>query len=107
MMRYVETVRRGSSYYADEGFLQRLRQGLYVTVSSQIRVLSTIPNVFSTHGYLLVPTSALVYAGLQDYRARTGEMPTALMMAERCPRMEREEVAGILGMGSGDLEGYL
>ncbi len=104
---YVETVRQGGNYYLEEGMLKRLRQGIYVTVSSEKRILSTIPNAYGTHGYLLGPSSALAYAGLQDYRARTGAMRSALIFTERSPGLEREAVAGALGIDISELSQYL
>lgn len=102
--RYVQALRRGCTYYADDGFLQRLRQGIYVTVSSERRVLSTIPSAYSTHGYLLALSSALAYAGLQDYRARTGELRTALIFTEKSPALDQKRIGDILGISGQELE---
>ena len=105
--RYVETLRRGSTYYADDAFLRRLRQGLYVTVSSSQRILGTVPSVLATHRYLLEPGSALAYAGLQDYRARTGAMQTALIFTEKSPGLNLPALAQMLGIEQRELEAYL
>ena len=86
--RYVQTLHRGGSYYVDDGLLNRLRQGLYITVSSEKRVLNTIPNVLSTHHYLLSKHGALAYSGLLDYRARTGVMRTSLILTEKSPTLD-------------------
>ena len=86
--RYMDAVRSGTCYYADEGFLHRLRQGFYVTVSSEKRITETIPSAMSTHRYLLNPSAALAYAGLQDYRAKTGSMRMALVMSETKPAQQ-------------------
>lgn len=105
--RYVDTLHRGGTYYAEDGFLQRLRQGIYVTVSSEKRIRSTIPTAFSTHRYLLSPAGALPYAGLQDYRARTGEMRTALILTEKSPKLAQKQIADIMGMEEQSLTAYL
>ena len=104
---FAEKVRQGVTYYVEDGFLNRIRKGIYVTVSSEKRVRETIPSTFSTHGYLLTPADALAYAGLQDYRARTGEMPTALIMTEKSPALEQEQLAEILGISEESLRQYL
>ena len=98
VLRYVEAVRCGSTYYMDDKMLHSLRQGLYVTVNSEHRVLSTIPGVYTAHQYLLSPYSALTYAGLQDYRSRTGENRTALIFAEKSPVCDAATVASVMGM---------
>lgn len=105
--RYVNTVRKGGNYYVEDVFLQRLRKGLYVTVSSQNRMASTIPTVFGTHSYVLSPYGALAYAGLQDYRARTGESRTALLLEERSPLLDGETVSSALGITADVLKEYL
>ena len=105
--RYVETLRRGSTYYADDAFLRRLRQGIYVTVSSDQRIINTVPSALTTHGYLLGLSSALPYAGLLDYRARTGAIQTALILTEKSPRFDASRVADALGIDHRELEKYL
>jgi len=104
--KFLASVRRGNTYYLDDLLLKRLRQGLYVTVTSGHRVLSTIPSIFSTSQYILSPYSALAYAGLQDYRARTGESRTALLLAEKSPSLDGETVSVALGISKDALIQY-
>ena len=107
MQRYLEAARLGKNYYADDKLLQKLRQGIYVTVTSQHRVLETIPNAYTTHDYILSPSAALNYIGLQDYRARTGECRNALIFTERSPRTDVSVVARALGFTQQTLEKML
>ena len=105
--KYLDALRKGVTYYLDPLPLQRLRQGIYVTVTSDQRVLATIPKVFSSQKYLLSPCSALAYAGLQDYRARTGESHTALLLAEKSPICDLQTVSSALGTSEESLKQYL
>ena len=105
--RYLDTVRQGKTYYAEDKLLQRLRQGLYVTVTSRNRVLETVPNAYKTHDYILSLSSALNYIGLQDYRARTGECRNALIFTEKSPRTDLGTVAEALGLSVHTLEKLL
>ena len=105
--RYVDTMHRGATYYAEDGFLARLRQGIYVTVSSAERILATIPSAYATHRYLLGPSGALAYAGLQDYRARTGEMRTALILTEKSPAKDSGTVAAAMGVSADSIKEYM
>ena len=105
--RYLDTVRQGKTYYAEDKLLQRLRQGLYVTVTSRNRVLETVPNAYKTHDYILSLSSALNYIGLQDYRARTGECRNALIFTEKSPRTDLGTVAEALGLSVQTLEKLL
>ncbi|MBQ7130537.1 MAG: hypothetical protein IJO21_05820 [Oscillospiraceae bacterium] len=104
--RFVEILRRGGLYHVEDGFLRRLRQGIYATVTSDKRILATIPNVYTTCRYLLSPGSALAYAGLQDYRARTGEMRCALVMAGSSPRTAAAVTAAAMGTDEKELRKY-
>ncbi len=91
--RYLEICRKGGIYSPGEEAMEKLRQGIQVCVVSDGRMMSTIPNVYSTSGYLLSPYGALSYAGLQDYRARTGESRDALLLCERSAAADEPTVA--------------
>ena len=75
---YLEAVRTGKTYHAG-AFYDTIRKGFHVSVVSKEAILRTIPNVFSTSGILLPSGGALAYAGLLDYRARTGESKTSIV----------------------------
>lgn len=107
VQRYLEALRRGGSYFLDDKMLHGLRQGIYVTVSSRRRVRETIPSVYSTHSYLFSPYAALAFAGLQDYRSRTGASRYALVMCERSPACDTETVAEALGVQASEIKRYL
>ncbi len=97
--RFIGCCREGRSYYPPEEVLCRMRQGLHVSVISQKRLLSTIPNAYATHGYVFGPYSALAYAGLMDYRAKTGESGLALIVSEQGALCQDGLVASAMGMG--------
>lgn len=105
--RYVDALHQGSTYYLEDAMLHRLRKGIYVTVSSEKRIRETIPAAFATHRYVLGPAAALAHCGLQDYRARTGEMPNALILTEKSPALQAEQIAGAIGIPEGSLMRYL
>ena len=105
--RYVASLHEGSTYYLEDTMIRRLRQGLYVTVSSETRIINAIPTAFSTHHYVLCPAAALAYCGLQDYRARTGDMPNALILSENSPALHASQIAGAIGIPEDTLRKYL
>ena len=73
----------GKNWYAREQTLKALQEGISVSVVWQQRVESTIPTIYKNHGYVFGPYSALCYAGLMDYRSRTGSGNFALIPSER------------------------
>ena len=83
--RFVDAWRSGRMYCPEENYLKKLRCGVEVSVISEDRLLQTIPSVFGTSGYLLSPYTAMAYAGLLDYRARTGESCYGIVFADSSP----------------------
>lgn len=104
VQRFLDACRRGGIYCPNDAVLSKLRKGLYVSVVSSQRMRTTIPSVYRTHSYLLSPYSALAYAGLLDYRAKTGETRSCLVLAEKCPVCDAEAVTGILGISAEELK---
>ena len=97
VQRYVESTRKGETYYPDEVLLSRLRNGMYVSVVNTPRMMGIIPNAYTTHDYVLSPYSALAYGGLLDYRAVSGESRRSLILAEKSPVTDKETVSQALG----------
>lgn len=104
--RFAECFRTGNTYYLDDNLLNRMRKGIYATVSSERKILSTVSGVFSAHQYVLAPSSALAYAGLQDYRARTGISRLALIMTDKSSILETDVIADIIGISAEEMKVY-
>ena len=83
--RYCEVCRLGGSYELESEQMKRLCDGLYISVVSDRRMASTIPNLYKTTGYVPDPGTALAYSGLMDYRAAAGESRPALILSEESP----------------------
>lgn len=98
VQRYLDACRQGGMYCPNDAVLTSLRKGLYVSVVSSQRMDTTIPNVYRTHSYVLSPYSALAYAGLLDYRAKTGETGYCIVLTEKSPACDAEAVSRMLGI---------
>lgn len=96
--RFCEICRIGGTYYLESEQVNRLRDGIYVSVVSDKRMASTIPNLYKTTGYVADPYTALAYSGLIDYRAATGESRQALILAEESPVFSLQFVAECMGI---------
>lgn len=105
--QYLRACRAGKMYCPNDAVLHKLRKGLFVSVASSHRMETTIPSVYRTHNYLLSPYSALAYAGLLDYRAKTGETRHAIVLAEKSPVCDAEIVAKALGISAEELVKHL
>lgn len=102
--RYLRCCREGRSYFPGDSVLARLRSGLFVSVVSSSRIESTISGVYRTSQYLMSPYSALAYAGLLDYRAKTGQTCHALVLSEKSPLADIDVVARAMQMRADELK---
>lgn len=105
--RYLKICSRGGVYGLEEEELEVLRQGMFAAVVSPRRIERTIASVYRTNRYILGPEAAVIYAGLQDYRATAGEGRLALLLAEHRPAKDLETVASALGMDPDVLKAQL
>lgn len=104
VQRYLESCHLGRTYCPNDGVLSKLRSGMYVSVVSSSRLESTIPGVYRTNQYLMSPASALAYAGLLDYRAKTGETRHAIVLSDQSPRCHTESIADFMNMNHEQLQ---
>ena len=94
--QYLSCCRSGNAYTPSDPVLAKLRQGIYVSVVSSKRSERTIPHVYRTHDYVMEPCSAMAYAGLQDYRVKTGVTRHAIVLSEKSAVCEKKMVAKTL-----------
>lgn len=102
--RFCETCRRGGTYYLEPAQLEALRKGVYVSVVSRQRMEPVIPNLYKTDGYIPDPYTALAYSGLSDYRSRTGEGRSALILSDESPAYSFGMIARCMGMSPAELK---
>ena len=95
------------TYRMGTGSLNLLRCGIHVSVVWEQRVQSTISAIYHNNNYVFGPYSALCYAGLTDYRSRTGSGSYALILSERGALRDDGFVAGILNMAVQTLHNIL
>ena len=93
ILRYLHCCRTGALYVLTGENMEKLHQGMFASVISDERVRNSIYNVARTSGYVFGPYSALAYASLLDYRAKTSESRNALLLTERSPSCDVELVA--------------
>lgn len=96
VQRYLEACRQGSVYFPGDSTLEKMRKGIFISVVSSKRLEDVVPGVYRTNGYILSPGTALAYAGLLDYRAKTGEMRHAVVLSLSSPRQELKTTAQLM-----------
>lgn len=101
---WLECCRTGRTYVPSEKTLSRLREGMFVSVVSSGRIRNTIPTVYATHKYLAAPSTALGYAGLQDYRVKKGKLRCSVVIADSSPLQAIAVVAAAMGVSEAKLK---
>ena len=104
---FLDVCRHGNAYYPNEQTLSKLKDRLFISVTSNMRVKDTIPSVYKTHNYLISPYTALAYAGLLDYRAKKRESCHALILADFSPLCDCETVSAAMGIPVGKIREYM
>lgn len=104
---YLDCCREGKLYVPPDALLDRMKEGLYVSVVSSVRLETTIPSVYRSHGYLMSAHTALAYGGLLDYRAQTGNTVAALVLSDKAPGKDAQNLCRCLGISEEELKTLL
>ena len=104
---FASCLQQEKTWYPREETLNALQSDISVSVVWQQRVESTIPTIYKNHGYVFGPYSALCYAGLMDYRSRTGSSAYALIPSERGALRDDKFVAREMNMAVSTLHNIL
>lgn len=86
--RYVQARSKKTAYKLNENKLQILGRGIFAAVIGESRIETIASSVKQTNSYIVDPSTALSYCGLQDYRARTRESRDTLLLAYSNPGKE-------------------
>ncbi len=80
---WLKACRSGQPYVPEKKLLRSLAEGVTVSVVGRRRRENTMFGVKNACGYDLTRYGALVYAGLQDHRSRTGDADWVMMVLDR------------------------
>lgn len=101
--RYLDICRQGKMYCPTDNALSVMRRNLYASVVSSSRLSTTIPGVYRTNRYLMSLACGLAYAGLLDYRAKTGQTRCAVVLSETCPEQDGAILAQMMNIPQSQL----
>ena len=80
---FADAIQGCSVFRVAQSHLEELSKSFFVSVVGNERINSLIGNVYKTYAYILDPVTALSYAGVQDYRTKSGEIfPTIILSAD-------------------------
>lgn len=102
-VRFDAICENGRHFAPAEEQYDLIKAGFFTAVSSISRIDSVIRNVYSTTGYILSPYDALAYGALLDYRSKSGQGSTCLLISERSPVCDDKTTAYALGISADQL----
>ena len=85
----------------------RLKKGMFCVVSGTDRVFQAINGAYRGAGQLISPDTALCVTGLGDYRAKTGEIRTTLILEADSPALFPEQIESATGIPKQKIGEYL
>lgn len=106
-LRYSQICENNDIYTLLPNMSAQLREGMFAAVISGERVKTAIPSVYRTGAYVMGPDVAVAYSSLMDYRAKSGERPTALLIGQADPLDAAQEVAAAMKLSREELKELL
>lgn len=103
VLQYVCVLEKRRIYRPNEELAAQLKKGMFSAVVSRSRLDALIPSVYRTNSYILGAYTALAYGGLMDYRAKTGQTRSALILSDRSPICDQQIVADAMRMSPAQL----
>lgn len=104
---YARLAYMGLTYEPEQSLLRQMQGLLFVGVASESRLTLALTGVLKNYGCLLCPYTAILYAGVQDYRSKAGENRRALLLSERSPELEAGLIASLLDVPGEQVRAYL
>lgn len=86
---YLCKVESGRIYSVSDEYFQCISSGFFCSVAGSTRADAVMNSVYRTNQYLVDPETALLYGGLQDYRAKFGDSRATVILSESSPKDHR------------------
>ena len=90
-------------YNVDPLQLPAFTDGFYCTVAGEKRADATINSLFRSNRYVIDPSAAIYYSGLQDYRSGTGSSRMTLLISEHTPMDFADQICNATGIAKNKL----
>lgn len=106
-VEYAKVSYMGLTYEPEQSLLRQMQRALFVGVTSESRLTLTLTGVLKNYDCLLSPYTAILYAGVQDYRSKAGENRRALLLSERSPEPDSDTISVLLDVPGATVREYL
>lgn len=91
------------TYHIPEEQRSVFNKGLFCSVVGKNRGAQNVNSIYRSNGYILDTATALTVAGLQDYRAKTGESQLTLVLSCTSPLHCLDSISSATGMSQDKL----
>lgn len=100
---YLNKIQVKRIYSVSEEFQKCISKGFFCSVTGETRADTVINSVFRTNRYLMDPDTALLYGGLQDFRAKSGDSRITILLSECTPMEYIKQISDVTGIPVGKL----
>ena len=101
---YKRSYNNGATYtLCEEGF-KLINKAMFAAVIGKDRIPSVINSMYRTNEYLIDEKTALIYAGLQDFRTRVSTGNSGLLLSFDCPEHSIDQISKATGISSDKLK---
>lgn len=103
-VRFTQISAKAGIYKLNESFQGMNTLGFHAAVISNNRVDSIMRSFYQASNYIADIDTAVTYGGLQDFRARTGESRTTLLLSENTPLHSLESISSATGISAEEIK---
>lgn len=106
-VKFLTAVNKRGVYSIRPDMLGAINKNLFVSVVGKDRIGSLINSTYRSYQYILDPYTAVSLGSLQDYRAKTGESRTTVLLAEDTPARYLPFVREATGLSEKQILDYI
>lgn len=107
VVRYQEKAQRRGIYQIRPDMQAKLSTGLFVSVVGKDRIEPLINSVYRSNNQILDPYTAVSYGSLQDYRAKTGESCSTVILWDKSPMQFSANVENATKLSKAEIQNYV
>ncbi len=104
---YLNKVHAGQIFSLNDEVTKQMNSGFFCSVVGDARLDTTMNSIFSTNAYVIDPKTAMLFCGLQDFRAKTGESRTTLLIASENPMIYAAQISKATGISADKIKKHI
>lgn len=102
-LEYLKICQKKTVFRIEEACFEAVSDGFSAAVVGQERIPATIRSVYRSNQYFTSPVTAVLFGGLQDFRAKSGESQYTLILADDSPVCYADQVSSVCGITKAEL----